>query len=707
MKQIFQDLRSGDVFSSDVPVPKVLDQHVLIKSNVSLISPGTERMLVDFGRSNYFKKAKSQPEKIQQVLEKLKTDGVIPTLKSVDNKLKKPIPLGYSNCGVVLAVGSGVESLSVGDRIVSNGAHAEVVQVPEHLSSKIPANVADDTACFTVLGAVALQGIRLVKPQIGEHIVVFGLGVIGLLTVQILVANGCNVIGIDFVRDRLEMGEKFGAQTINLEKVPDPLTETLRITKGAGVDAAVISTSTSSDKPIRQAAQMCRRRGRIILVGVTGLKLSRTEFYEKELTFQVSCSYGPGRYDKSYEELGVDYPIGFVRWTEQRNFDAVLNLMSKNKIVTTDLISHRFDFFDFKNAYDLLHGPANSLGIILKYRDPVDLKNAVEFNSIEKPLLRRGEDLVVGLIGGGSHSNLHLMPAFKRYGARLHTVISQTGVSGSQTAKKFEFCLSSTDESTVFLNKDINSVVIASRHNLHADMVVKSLSARKNTFVEKPIGINLEEITNIRQAYEACQNESLDADLRPILMVGFNRRFSPLVQKIKDLLDGSKGPINFLMTVNAGKISESHWAANKKVSGGPIVSEVCHFLDLLRFLSRSRITAYDRFMINGSCDDGVVIHLTFASGSIGTINYIVNGHKSVPKERLEVFVDGKMLHLNNFRDLTGFGWKGFKKLKLWSQDKGHRDCVRAFVDSVRSGKPSPIPFEEIIEVSETAVFLSE
>lgn len=707
MKQIFQNLMTGEVYLTDVPVPKVRQNHVLIQSNISLISPGTERMLVEFGRSNYFKKAKDQPEKVLQVIEKAKTDGFMPTIRSVNAKLRKPLPLGYSNAGTVIAVGSGVKNLAVGDRVISNGHHAELVQVPEHLTAKIPINVSYETACFSILGAVALQGIRLAQPQIGEHIVVFGLGVVGLLAIQILIANGCNVVGVDFDAKRLAVAKKFGAKVIDLKKVSEPVSVIQRITKGVGVDAAIICTSTQSANPMRQAAQMCRRRGRIILVGVTKLALTREEFYKKELSFQVSCSYGPGRYDKTYEEMGIDYPVGYVRWTEQRNFSAVLELMSKGKINVEGIVSHSFEFANVKSAYDVLNGSESSLGILLKYPKTFDARSSISLNIDDAPSHRSSGELTIGLIGAGSHANLHLIPAFKRSGAAMHTVVSQTGTSGSEIAKKFQFQVNSTDNSEVFENEHIDTLVIAARHDLHAEMIIKALVAKKNVFVEKPVCINLPELRKIKKAYEDSQNIDQHSYPSPILMAGFNRRFSPLTQKIKGLLKDTKGPANFLITVNASKPPLLSWLADKKVSGGPIISEVCHFLDLMRYLSDSKFVTFKKFLINNSEDDGMVVHVSFANGSIGTINYITNGHRLFPKERIEVFVDEKILQLNNYRELHGFGWRGFKKLKLWSQDKGHRDCVQAFASAVKLGKKSPIPFEEIIEVSEAAILLSE
>jgi predicted dehydrogenase/threonine dehydrogenase-like Zn-dependent dehydrogenase len=707
MKQILQSLKTGATEIAEVPCLAPSRGQVLIRTARSLVSAGTERMLVDFGKAGLIGKARQQPDKVRQVLDKVRTDGFAPTLEAVFNKLDRPLPLGYCNVGRVIETAKGVTGFGPGERVVSNGRHAEVVAVPANLSAKVPDAVPDDEAAFTVLGAIALQGIRLVQPTLGEAVVVTGLGLIGLLAVQLLRAHGCRVLGIDFDPARLRLAESLGAQTVDLSAGADPVAAALAFSRGRGVDAVIIAASTKSSEPMRQAALMSRKRGRIVLVGVAGLELHRADFYEKELTFQVSCSYGPGRYDSNYEEKGQDYPVGFVRWTQQRNFEAVLDMLADGRLDVKPLISHRFPIEEADKAYELVTGKTPSLGILLDY--PAD--DAVP----SEALMRRTVSLVstvpgpaagkaeIGFIGSGNYATAVLIPAFKAAGVRLVSIASNAGVSGLHAGRKFGFECTTTDVSAVLEDPGINAVVVATRHDSHADLVCRTLRAGKHVFVEKPLALLPDEVA----AIEAARSRAIEAGFTPIVMVGFNRRFAPLVQKIKSLLDGSSGPMSFVMTVNAGAIPPDHWTQDREVGGGRIVGEACHFIDLLRFLSGAPIVSHHTALLKAGTGDTATITLSFADGSVGAIHYFANGSKAFPKERLEVFSGGRILQLDNFRRLQGFGWPGFSRLNLWRQDKGQKACAEAFVRAVETGGASPIPFDELLEVGRTAIEIAE
>jgi len=777
MKQLLQSLKTGIGEVVDVPMPATSSGQLLIATSRTLVSAGTERMLVNFGKANLLEKARQQPDKVKQVLEKVRTDGLMPALDAVRSKLDQPLALGYCNVGVVLK--SGVEGFAVGDRVVSNGNHAEVVRVPKNLCAKIPDSVDDESAAFTVPAAIGLQGIRLAQPTIGETFVVQGLGLIGLMTVQMLRANGCRVLGIDFDSARCELARQVGATTVDLSKGEDAIAAAAEFSRGNGVDAVLICASTKSDEVVHQAAEICRKRGRIVLVGVVGLNLRRDDFYKKEISFQVSASYGPGRYDPAYEDQGHDYPIGFVRWTQQRNFEAVLDMMAAGTLNVNPLITHRFAIEDAAKAYDLLDDPS-ALGIVIEYPDSAKLLGdgmraqavdrvvalrATRDNHGPNAVARFGADSfvtqsseasaavasssaagqstpVVGFIGAGNYASRVLIPAFKQANVELHTLASSTGVSSVHHGRKAGFTQATTDLSTIWNSPRISTVVIATRHNAHASQVIAALKAGKHVFVEKPLCLTLGELEEIRAACGSpradgpCDSGSNSVAAgpegvwqanhtvgEPILMVGFNRRFSPHIQKIKQLLHTVTAPKSFIMTVNAGAIPPDHWTQDSESGGGRIIGEACHFIDLLRFLAASPITEFERSFMASPTRDTATITLKFADGSVGTIHYFANGSKSFPKERLEVFTAGRALALDNFRKLTGYGWPGFSKMNLWSQDKGQVACVKAFVDSIRHrdrADPSvhqreatqqtrrsngPIPLAEIFEIAEVTIKL--
>ena len=702
MKQILQNIANGETQLVEVPCPQAKSGQLLISTTKSLVSVGTERMLIDFGKSGWIAKARSQPDKVKIVLDKVKTDGLMNTIDTVRSKLDQPLPLGYCNVGLVQD--SGNADYEVGTRVVSNGNHAEVVRVPKNLCAEIPDNVDDETAAFTVLAAIAMQGVRIANPTIGEAVVVTGLGLIGLITVQILRANGCRVLGIDFDSSKCELAREFGAETVDLSLSEDVLVKANAFSRGRGVDAVIITASTKSNEPVSQAAIMCRKRGRVVLVGVVGLELSRADFYEKEISFQVSCSYGPGRYESDYEEKGNDYPVGFVRWTEQRNFEAVLDLMSSGAINMQPLISHRFEIDDAINAYKCLDD-RSSLGVLLNYAANPEKLLANKLVSIRTSDTYTAHDAVCGFIGGGNYASRVLIPAFKNAGAKLDTLLTSGGVSSIHHGKKNDFANASTDISQLLDNNSINTVVIATQHNLHAEQVISSLNAGKNVFVEKPLALSHLELDSIEQAYNA-------QDGKCRVMVGYNRRFAPHIVKMKSLLTNVTEPKAFIMTMNAGAIPADHWTQDPNVGGGRIIGEACHYIDLMRFLTGSEIGAFNATCMGSApgidiTEDKAAITLTFKDGSFGTIHYLANGGKAFCKERIEVFANNGVLQLDNFRTLTGYDWPGFKKYKLVSQDKGQNNCSNAFVSAINSGVGSPINFDEIMEVARVSVDIAE
>lgn len=710
MKQILQSLRDGQTTIADVPIPSAGKGKLLISTSHTLVSAGTERMLIDFGKAGWIQKARQQPDKVRMVLDKIRTDGLKPTIEAVFSKLDQPLPLGYCNVGKVVELGTGVTDYAEGERVISNGYHAEAVSVPVNLCAKVPDNVSDEEAAFTVLGAVALQGIRLVEPTLGETVVVIGLGLVGLMVVQLLRANGCRVLGVDFDSAKLKLAREFGAEVVDLAAGEDPLKVAELYSRGRGVDAVVVTAATQSSEPIHQAATMCRKRGRIVLVGVTGLELSREDFFKKELTFQVSASYGPGRYDPIYEDKGQDYPIGFVRWTEQRNFEAVLDMMSEGKLDVKPLISHRFPIENAIDAYEKMSGDEPSLGVVLTY-PVVKIVDQTRTVPIEKVSSKSGlvnkekatGRVSVSFIGAGNYATRILIPAFRDAEVHLRSVASSGGISGVYAGRKFGFEETTTDVGSILLDSKTDAVVITTRHNTHAEWVIQALEAGKHVFVEKPLCLTHSDLDQIQSVYEDTKKLDMSP---PILMVGFNRRFSPHVQKVKSLLDAVSGPKIFNMTVNAGKVPTEHWTQDLEVGGGRIVGEACHFVDLLRFLSDSSIEYYKLSEMSSSDRDTAVIVMSFSDGSVGTINYLSNGHSSFPKERLEVFASGSILQLDNFRSLRGYGWPGFKKMRLWSQDKGQKACAKSFVEATMGLASSPIDMDELIEVSRICINLS-
>jgi predicted dehydrogenase/NADPH:quinone reductase-like Zn-dependent oxidoreductase len=696
MRQILQNLRTGQMEIADVPCPQVGRGQVLIQTRASLISAGTERMLVEFSKANLIQKARQQPDKVKQVLDKIRTDGVLPTLEAVFRKLDQPLPLGYCNAGVVLDVGEGVTDLQPGDRVISNGNHAEIVCVPRNLVAKVPENVTDEEAAFTVLASIALQGIRLLGPCLGEKVMVFGMGLIGLVTVQLLRASGCEVLGVDLNPRRLKLAEQFGARTVDLSGGANPVDAARAWTAERGVDGVVVTACAKTDEIIHQAAESCRKRGRIVLVGVVGLNLQRSDFYEKELTFQVSCSYGPGRYDETYEQKGQDYPYGLVRWTEGRNFEAVLGAMAGGSLTVEPLVTHRYALDEAIKAYETIESDASALGVLLQYPRQADRSTGV---AVSQGRSTGTGDVVVGVIGAGNFAISTLLPCLSRTGARLKYIAGRSnGAALVHAARKFGFENAVTDYRQILDDGDVNTVFIVTGHNSHATLAGEALDACRHVFVEKPLAISMAQLADVSDVVRQHSDRQL--------MVGFNRRFSPHTQKIKSLLAGRAGPVCMTMTVNAGEIPAAHWTQNPQEGGGRIIGEACHFIDLLSYLAASRIETVCAARVGEGPvvrDDKMSIVMTFADGSVGTVNYFANGCKRYPKEALEVFCDGRILRLENFRVTRAYGFKRDKTFKTRRQDKGHMAEIQAFISRVASGGDPLISFEELVNVTQASI----
>lgn len=688
MKQLIQNLKNGNTIIEEIPTPTVRKGSVLIQTTRSLVSLGTERMLVEFGKANYFEKARQQPEKVKQVFDKIKSDGLLPTLDTVFNKLDQPLPLGYCNVGKVIQVGEGVIDLKVGDRVASNGNHAEFVCVPKNLVAKIPDNVSDEEATFTVIGSIGLQGIRLLNPVFGETIVVIGLGLIGLVTAELLVANGCQVIGFDFDQVKVDIARQKGIKAFNLSDGCDSVKIASEITGEVGVDGVIITASNKSNEIISQAAKMSRKRGRIVLVGVIGLEINRSDFYEKELTFQVSCSYGPGRYDDNYEQKGIDYPLAFVRWTERRNFESILFAISSGKLNVNPLITELVPFDNYQQIYGNMNA-SRSIASILKYVETSVLSHTVQVNSNSFS----GSNGVIGIIGAGNFTKMTLLPLLKSLKPNIKYISSAGGLNATSMAKKYNISNSTTDNHEILNDNDVDLIMITTRHNQHASLTIEALDKGKNVFIEKPLALNIEELESIISSYKKSKG---------MLMVGFNRRFSPHSQKMKSLL--GSGQINVIATMNAGFVPKESWIHDLKIGGGRIIGEACHFIDLITFLTGSKVSAVCMNAMGDSPEentDNASILLKYENGSTGIINYFSNGSKTYSKERVEVYSQERTLILDNFRKLEGFGFKGFTSLKT-RLDKGHKMQFEKLLKSLTEYKDALIPFDEIINTTKAS-----
>lgn len=690
MRQIVQDLKSGATLLEEVPAPSVKAGHVLVKTTRSLVSLGTERMLVEFGKASLIDKARQQPDKVKQVLDKIKTDGLQPTLEAVFNKLGQPLPLGYCNVGKVVAVGRGVTEFQVGDRVASNGNHAEYVCVPQNLVAKVPDNVTDEEAAFTVIGSIGLEGIRLLKPELGETIVVVGLGLIGLIVAQLLRANGCRVVGVEFDQAKLDMAAKWGVIPVNPSKGDDQVKVVEELTNGIGADGVIITASAHDDSIIHNACLMSRKRGRIILVGVIGLNMRRDDFYKKELTFQVSCSYGAGRYDEEYENKGHDYPIGYVRWTEKRNFQTILGAIADGGLNVKQLITEVVDLENYDEIYGDMR-KRGSIASIMKYPEDTPQERVVR---IEEVHAAAGGGKM-GIIGAGNYTSSTVIPCLTKAGASIKYIASAGGLSAKTMAKKAGAEYATSDYKEILKDPEVGMVLITTRHNMHAKMVKEVLEAGKSVFVEKPLCLHPEELEEITAAYEK-------AGKGVTLTVGYNRRFSPFAVKLKQMI--GDGPKNIIATMNAGFIPPEMWVHDMEVGGGRILGEACHFIDLCSYLAGSKVKAVCMNAMGENPQentDNATILLKYENGTNAVINYFANGSKAYQKERVEVFSQERVFILDNWRKLEGFGAKGLSKMK-GGMDKGQKDEFRMLNERLQNGGEGLIPFESIVNTTKAS-----
>lgn len=705
MKQVLQYNRSKSPTLVEVPTPQMKSKGLVVDNRASLISVGTERQTIELSQMSLLRKARKRPDLVRQVIDKVKTEGLATTYNKVMERLNTPTPLGYSSAGVVIEVHSAVDRFTVGDRVACAGfgyaCHAETIFVPGNLSVKIPDNVTFEEASFVTLGAIALQGVRIADNKLGETIAVIGLGLLGQITCMLLTASGCRVIGIDIDENKLELANKSGATDTFLS---DSTTagKLLDLTAGKGADSVIITAASNTSGPIELAGEICREKGKVVVVGAVKMDIPRNSYYNKELEILMSRSYGPGRYDYAYEESGQDYPFGYVRWTENRNMEAFLNLISNGKIDIKSLITHRFDTAEARAAYELVSGSSTEtiLGVVLNY--PQTNKRATTIAATIKTVpttavISRGK-IGVGFVGAGGFASGVLLPIVKsieKY-ERL-AIMSGSGVSAANNAEMFGFerAVSTLDE--MLKDNSINTLFIANRHNQHAECVTKAIENNKAVFVEKPLCMNQQELEDIIKTYN---------DNPVPLMVGFNRRFASLVQKMKCMTAQLKYPVSMHYRINAGFIPENSWIQDEEAGGGRIIGEVCHFVDLLSYLAGSapiKVSADSLSMPDSRFrnDDNLQIMLRFANGSVGTINYVASGNKMMSKEYLEVIGGGIAMQMDDFRTLTIADSKGLTIDKKKSQDKGHKNMLKAWAEALTTQNASPIPFGEIINATRT------
>lgn len=712
MKQLLQNIKNGKTTVEDVPVPTPREGQALVKVAASLVSAGTERMLVEFAEKNLLGKARARPDLAKQVIEKARREGVIPTLQSAFNRLDQPMTLGYSSAGVIAALGKNMHGFKVGQRVACAGAgyavHAEYNLVPRNLLTPIPENVDFESAAFTTLGAIALHGLRLAEPQLGESVAVIGMGLLGLLTAQMTAAAGCRVLGIDLDPRRVKLASSLGLEAVarkNAESAAQAFTA------NRGFDMVVICADTSSNDPVELAGVIARDKGRVVATGAVGLTLPRKIYFEKELSFINSRSYGPGRYDPSYEENGVDYPIGYVRWTEGRNFEAVLDLMADGKLRVQPLITHRFPIEKAPQAYDIITGKKkeNFLGVLLTYESaPSDVRRArIEFR---QPAAPRASRLALGVLGAGLYSTATLLPVIKTIpGIELIGIASSGGLHAQHAAKKFGFAYAASSDEEILNDPNINTVAILTRHDSHADLAVKALKAGKNVFVEKPLALNEQELKKITRLLTVDQRPKTGTGRPPstvhgLLTVGFNRRFAPLAQSLNSHFPTRTEPLYIHYRVNAGYLPLNHWTQDPEIGGGRIIGEGCHFIDFLTFLVGAppvSVTAHALPDGGKYREDNVSMTFTFPDGSIGVVDYLANGDKSFPKERVEVFCEGRVAVLDDFVSLQ-IVKNGKRQEERRTQDKGWRNEWMAFAQAVREGGPPPIPYDQLIGVTRAA-----
>ena len=699
MKQFLQNIKNGKSIVEDVPIPTPREGQALIKTEASLVSSGTERTVVEFAEKSLVGKARSRPDLVKQVIDKARREGLLNTAQSALNRLDQPMALGYSSAGTIVALGNNTQGFKVDRRVACAGGgfavHAEYAVVPRNLLTPIPDNVDFESAAFTTLGAIALHGFRLAEPQIGESVAVIGLGLVGLLAAQIATAAGCNVLGIDLDADRINLASSLGLEAVQREKTID---SSAAFTANRGFDVILICADTSSNDPVELAGVIARDKARVVATGAVGLDIPRKVYYEKELSFINSRSYGPGRYDSSYEEGGNDYPLGYIRWTEGRNFEAVVDLMAKDKLKVKPLITHRFPIEKATQAYDVITGKKKEpfLGVLLTYPESAEKAENSKIIRFNVPTFKRSNVLTLGVLGAGNFANAILLPALKKAGdIELIGIASSGGLHAQHSGKKFGFKYAASSDDEIINDPNINTVAILTQHDSHAELVVKALKAGKHVFVEKPLAVNSTQLSAI--------STQLKADSQSLMTVGFNRRFSPLAQTLSSFLFHRTEPLYAHYRVNAGCLPLNHWTHDPKIGGGRIIGEACHFVDFITFLVGAAPISVNAHALpdnNKYREDNISMTFTFPDGSIGVVDYLANGDKSVPKERVEVFCGGKVAVLDDFVSLQMIE-DGKKKEIRGAQDKGWVNEWKTFTQSIHEGGLPPIPYEQLIRVTES------
>jgi predicted dehydrogenase len=705
MKQLLQNMRTGKTTVEEVPVPQLRLGMALVKTAASLVSAGTERMVVEFAEKSLVGKARSRPDLVKQVLDKARREGLVSTVEAAFNRLDQPMALGYSSAGIVTALGAEMSGFRVGQRVACAGGgyavHAEYALMPRNLLAPLPDAVDFESAAFATLGAIALHGFRLAKPQVGERVVVIGLGLVGLLTVQMAATAGCRVLGVDLDPQRVKLATRFGIQAVLRDRAESTAQA---FSANCGADAVIICADTPSDDPIQLAGAIARDRAKVVATGAVGLNIPRKLYYEKELAFINSRSYGPGRYDPTYEESGQDYPLGYVRWTEGRNLEAVVELLASGKLDVKPLITHRFPIERAAEAYEVITGKNDEpfLGVLLSYPEvsstPV---SRVTFRAhATRPLTP--DTVKLGVLGAGLFANATLLPAIKKVSdIQLVGIASAGGLHAQHSAKKFGFVYATSSDNEIINDPDINTVAILTRHDTHADLVVKALKAGKQVFVEKPLAITSDQLLGISKQLLKTDNV--------LLTVGFNRRFAPLAQQLSAFLKNRTEPLFAHYRLNAGYLPPNHWTQDPAQGGGRLIGEGCHFVDFITFLVGQAPVSVSAVALpdNGKYrQDNLSMTFTFADGSVGVVDYLANGDKSFPKERLEVFCGGKIAVLDDFRSLELVSGGRRKAIKS-AQDKGWQHEWVVFTKAILEGSAPPIPYEQLLGVTRATLAVVE
>jgi len=698
MKQLLQNIKTGKSTIEDVPVPTPREGQVLVKVEASLVSAGTERMVVEFAEKSLVGKARSRPDLVKQVIDKARREGLLNTAQAAFNRLDQPMALGYSSAARIVKLGKGMQGFRVGQRVACAGGgfavHAEYNVVPRNLLTPLPKNVDFESAAFTTLGAIALHGFRLAEAQIGENVAIIGMGLLGLLTAQIATAAGCSVLGMDIDPERNKLASSLGLRSVSREQAVD---SSVAFTSNRGFDVVLICADTSSNDPIELAGVIARDRARVVATGAVGLTMPRKIYYEKEISFINSRSYGPGRYDSDYEENGQDYPLGYIRWTEGRNFEAVVDLMANGKLKVEPLITHRFPIEKAAKAYEVITGKKKEkfLGVLLTYPESVEMLESSKVVRFNVPAFKPAT-CKLGVLGAGLFANSVLLPSIKKAGnIELVGIASSGGLHAQHSGKKFNFHYAASDEDEIINDKYINTVAILTRHDSHADLIIKALKAGKHVFVEKPLAITVDQLKKIEKV---LHNTNYG-----LLTIGFNRRFAPLAQKLKSQISSLHEPLHVHYRINAGSIPLDHWTQDPKIGGGRIIGEACHFIDFITFLvgeSPVSVSAHALPDMGKYSEDNVSMTFTFPDGSIGVVDYLANGDKSVPKERVEVFCGGQVSVLDDFVSLETVR-DGRKTRTKLAQDKGWVNEWKVFARSIREGGEPPIPYEQLIGVTKS------